>query len=250
MKHQHIKNPTAKITLVFLHGWCGAPEDFNNQIKFFSKKYEILSLNYSSLILEEKLDSQQLFSSCLNIIAETIKKHTNKPIILIGQSMGGMLALCLAENFKKQLITSVIIDSTMPQPISAQAEKLLRQLNSPAGEKIFEKLISTVMVNKLFDNTLLMKNKILAMLDIWRQKPKTATDLLEEALLLEKTSYLEKLKSPLLYISCEPARGDIDAIKKLKPDTQIKHIQSGHFVMLNQPEKLNELLENFINQHT
>lgn len=241
---QHAENAPAKTTLVFLHGWCCAPEDFNQQINFFSNEYDILVPDYSNLTTEE--NSKQTFQSCVNTIASAIQEQSNKPIILIGHSMGGIIALCLAESLKEQLTASIIIDSTMPQPISRQEENFLIELNSNAGERAFKKTVNATMVNNAYDDLKIMKKKTSLMLSTWKKQPKIATNLLKNALLLEKTTLLSRLTSPLLYIACNPARGDIDAIKKLKPDVKIESIKSGHFAMINQPEKLNISIKTFL----
>lgn len=72
-----------KATLVYLHGWCCQPSDFNAQIDFFSKNYNVIAPNYSEIISLGRYSIEEVIV-CLY---DQLSKY--KDIIIIGHSMGG-----------------------------------------------------------------------------------------------------------------------------------------------------------------
>ncbi|MED7788929.1 alpha/beta hydrolase [Francisella sp. 19X1-34] len=80
-----------KDTLVFLHGWCCQPSDFDAQIKFFSKEYNVIAPNYSEIISLGKDSVEEV----VVYLYDQLSKYKN--IVIIGHSMGGFLALKLVQ---------------------------------------------------------------------------------------------------------------------------------------------------------
>lgn len=247
MKYQYIENKTAAQTIIFLHGWCCEPNDFKAQIKYFKKRYSILSPNYSTFILDRSgKQSHSYLQSITHAVASCIAKHNIKNFVLVGHSMGGVIALLLSNIVKIQLHALIIIDTTMSLPISAVNKGFISQLESDSSTEHLKHIIQQKMINQTYDDLTRMKIKIVEMLQFWQQAPNKFVKLLGEAYKVDKIAGLEDLTIPTLYVAAEPPSEDIKVIYKANPNIQVTHIKSGHFIMLNAPNNLNTAIQHFL----
>ncbi len=244
---QYIFQKNAPTTLIFLHGWCCSPYDYLFQIAYFKKEYSILLPNYSQTVLDFKLNSEQLFLWCVSELKTCIESYQLKNFILIGHSMGGIMALALSEYFKTQSLGCVIIDTAMPlsQERRQSYNALITELNTDQGKDVLAAVFDKKWVNLAHDNASLMIQKKTEMLSMWNQSRSHFTQLLLAATQFDSVSAIKNYTSPLMYIAAEPANGDIMALRQLNPKLQVAQIQSGHFIMQNAPEALNPKVPEF-----
>lgn len=160
--------------------------------------------------------------------------------------MGGVFALKLATQLGNQVAGSIIIDTTMPNDPTASEVAFIHSLATDTGTTTLRSALIDSMFNPEFDDREMMMNTFETMIATWQQSPANFTTQLNEALQLDKRPLIQDHHQPLLYISCAPPRGDIDAIRSLKLDTQFQHINAGHFAMLNQPTQLTQYILSFI----
>jgi hypothetical protein len=79
----------------------------------------------------------------------------------------------------------------------------------------------------------------------WHEAPVNFNKLLADVFAFDSAKAIEQCVHPLLYLAGTPASGDIEKLKLLNSTMQISQLKSGHFVMLNQPQEANKLLELF-----
>lgn len=97
-----------KITILNLHGWGGNKNSFQNTIKFFKKKYNIISISFPP---QNKKSITPLTLEDYSFLTENILKlHNliNKDIYIICHSFGFRITLLLSNkiNIKKCIITA------------------------------------------------------------------------------------------------------------------------------------------------
>lgn len=244
---KNISENKAELAIVFIHGWCCSPADFQQQVQYFTNKYSILVPSYASVL--KTCDSEStLFNSCSNYITNQILNAGLKHVILIGHSMGGVLGLSVMNSLGSIVKGYVAIDTTMPSSLSQRETYVgfLDSLLTANGRIILEEYISRRMINLDYDNADFMKEKKNAMMMVWAEAPEVFTQLLREAVFFDSRSSLTEIKCPMLYIGGAPVFGDVITMKSLNNNIRIKEIESGHFVMLNKPQQVNELLNDFI----
>ena len=130
-----------------------------------------------------------------------------------GAQHGGVLALELAHRFKHQIIGSIIIDTTMPNPPTTQDAEFIAGLQRTDGENTLRTALINGMFNPAMDNKVIMMAEFDRMIEAWKQSPNLFTTQLDEAIRLNKSSLLQQHHQPLCYMSCQPPRGNIEAIK-------------------------------------
>jgi 2-succinyl-6-hydroxy-2,4-cyclohexadiene-1-carboxylate synthase len=112
-----IQGDLTKPTILFLHGFMGNCEEFENIISLlsFSNKYSFLSIDLPGHGETKVLDKDECYS-IERTAQEIIKLLTELKInecFLLGYSMGGRLALYLTLNFSERF-KKVILESASP----------------------------------------------------------------------------------------------------------------------------------------
>jgi non-heme chloroperoxidase len=93
--------------IVFLHGWLGSSWHFCNQLDYFSKAFRVFVLDHKG---HGKSDKPEDAAYTISDFAEELNQVLDRLIgdqqfVLVGHSMGGMIALTYAANpkFRKRL---------------------------------------------------------------------------------------------------------------------------------------------------
>lgn len=126
---KHIENETGRIyyrvngeehgnTIVMVHGLAGDSRFFHNQMKYFSSRYRMISIDlpghgrsaeYPDLSLES-------FNSCIN---EVIKHENPDKYILIGHSMGGCICLEHYRNNRDRILSMILVSTAAVLPVDS-----------------------------------------------------------------------------------------------------------------------------------
>jgi len=231
-------------TLVFLHGWCCSPNDFRLLTDAF-KDYTLLIPDHSEMLCNMN-DRKNLFDACVSQIADLIKED----VIIIGHSMGGIMALSLTQKLGARVKGCAILDSTVPRTEeSKQAFKQFTSALTPeTGRELLSQLFEKRMIHPEFDDKKLMEDKKEEMIKTWEKAPQKFTQQLIDASQFPSSEAVADCPCPLLYIGGTPPLGDIPALKKLKPQIQTAQVSSGHFVMLGAPKECIRLLQAMIDE--
>ncbi|MFP4567345.1 MAG: alpha/beta fold hydrolase [Candidatus Woesearchaeota archaeon] len=126
-----------KPVLIFIHGWVNNWTTWKKEIIFFQKKgYSILKLDLRGHGKSDKPEEHEKYGLeyFAKDIHEIIKKENIKKFILIGHSMGGMIALKYYELYKKEkkIKSLILCDTTYHKVIKNEL------MNSPFTQRIIE----------------------------------------------------------------------------------------------------------------
>lgn len=232
--------------IVFLHGWCCHYDDFKAQVAFFKNKFPIILPDYTNFILEKvKLGELINFTDCIDQVAECIQSFEYSKLVIIGHSMGGAIALSLALKFQNQLRALFILDTTISSDISKDTKTFLDEITKLEGEQIFLNGMKKLFVCEEYDDLALMDQKIISMSEVWKNAPKIFSDLLYQAILVDKVKQLKILEPdiPIVYLTSIEARHRADIVKKISKKIKVYYLASGHFLMFHAKDKLNQLID-------
>lgn len=99
------------LTIVFIHGWAGNREFWNNQVDFFSKKYKVVYLDLAGHGLSSSNRQVYTMSSFGEDVVSVINEIGVDNIILVGHSMGGPVAIEVAKVLTNKIIGIVGVDT-------------------------------------------------------------------------------------------------------------------------------------------
>jgi Predicted hydrolases or acyltransferases (alpha/beta hydrolase superfamily) len=247
-------------TLLFLHGWGASSYSWRNNFLFLCQAFHAIAIDLKGFGLTEKPKGNY----DLNEFTEHVKKFIDllglEKVSLVGNSMGGSIAINLAYNYDKVIDRVILINSTVIANNNS-IPFLFRIISiKPIGE-----LLSFFMINKrTVVNTLNQvyynKDKINEESIDGYYKPLklkgTRRVLLNSLRNISKfniSDYLEKLNKKFLIIWGEkdpwlPVEHAYIIHKKIKNSKLIIIPETGHVPHEEKPEIVNEAIINFMNE--
>jgi len=120
-----VENEKKNIPLLFLHGFGASSNHWRKNLKSFAKEgYAVYSLDLLGFGKSDqpgikqvgKLDNGIWCDQIIDFIKEIIRPLNSKKIVLIGNSLGGLVSLTCAASIPEEI--SGIIVSPLPDPVS------------------------------------------------------------------------------------------------------------------------------------
>lgn len=233
--------------LVFLHGWCCERGFFAPQIAYFKPRHRIIVPDWDRVSDGEGGGDPPR----LGLIAEALRGlvlglRLKRPVI-VGHSMGGVLALMLGASQELDASAIVLLDSslTLPREMKERYRAVAKELTSPRGEEIMRSLIEKNFIAPA-DDPGVTEAVIRTMCSA---NFETAAGLLLDVAGIDPEDLLARNEAPLLYVTCGGLNSDCRFLKARRPEAEIAHISwSGHFVTLNAAGEINRLLDAFLSR--
>lgn len=111
-------------TLIFIPGWLMPAEIFNSQLNYFSKNYQVLSLNPRSQGSSDLYTGKNLAEARARDIKELIKHTRANNFVLVGWSLGVMESLDYVNRYGDSGLKSlVLIDNSIGEGNPPKAGK-------------------------------------------------------------------------------------------------------------------------------
>lgn len=232
--------------LIFVHGWSCDKSYWDNQVKEFSPKYKVVTIDlagHGESGINRKNYTMELFGED---VAAVVNELGLKKVILIGHSMGGVVVIEAARILKDKVIGLVGADTfqNLGETMTAdQIEPFLKPFkeNFSANTKEFVKSMfppgaNSDLVKKVSD-------------DMASAPPEVAISAFENMFRDNAVTALKEIDVPIISINCDlyPVREEQN--RKLVKSFEVKMMKGvGHFVMLEDPAKFNQLLNEAINE--
>ena len=230
--------------LIFIHGWSCDKSYWENQVKEFSPKYKVVTIDlagHGESGMNRKNYTMELFGED---VAAVVNELGLKKVILIGHSMGGVVVIEAARILKDKVIGLVGADTfqNLGETMTAdQIEPFLKpfkeNFSSHAKEfvkSMFPPSANPVLVKKVSD-------------DMASAPPEVAISAMENMFKDNAITALKEIDVPIISINCDlyPVREEEN--RKLVKSFEVKMMKGvGHFVMLEDPAKFNQLLQESI----
>lgn len=245
-------------TLLFIHGWGVDKRIWRQQIKYFSEKYKVVSVDlpghgrssWGKVTLEDMVHDLKI----------VLTDELGKPITIIGSSLGGLVALkfyCWYPTIVKRLV----FVGSMPK--FSYSEDYSHGLQLQEMRKLNNQLDSNYpSIVNIFFRSLFTKEERTSRRYKWLSRfrrdnaaPKKAA-LVEYLDILGREDLRENLKH--LDIPAQFINGREDKIckkeavydmQKLSPSSRFDFFENcGHFPFLSKPHEFNRVLEEFLEE--
>jgi len=135
-----------KIPIIFLHGFGASRKHWRNNLEYFAKRncasYSLDLLGFGDsdqpgIRQIAKLDNEIWSNQVKDFIAQVIRPKNTGKVILIGNSLGSLVALTCAVTLEEQIAT--VIASPLPDQIQ---ENKKTPKNNPVFKKFKDRLIT------------------------------------------------------------------------------------------------------------
>jgi pimeloyl-ACP methyl ester carboxylesterase len=240
-------------TIVFSHGLLWNNQMFVNQINHLKNKYRIISYDHRGQGLSQVTENGYGMDSLYQDVHDLIKNLGINQVHFVGLSMGGFVAMRIAAR-NPELIRSLILMET-----SAQTEPnkikywFLNTIVKLFGVGLVVKSVMKIMFGQKFltdkDRTPL-RDKLR---DQLKSLDKSIVKAVEGVINRKAIdNELHKIKCPTLImvgtqdIATVPAKAEY--IHQMIPHSTLKYIDgAGHTSSMEEPEQVNDLISEFLN---
>lgn len=235
--------------LVFVHCWSCDRNLWENQVPVFSKTNQVVTIDlpgHGESGQGRKAWSVESFADDVNTV---ITKLNLKCVILVGSSMGGPISLEAARRSPERVVAIVPVDTMHNVEFKVPPEQLdavVKQLRANYKESV------TGFLNQLFfapETPVAVKERIIK--ETTARPPELAVTILEAIFKYDAIPALKEIKVPIRAINADRNPTNLEANRKYAPQFDAVIVKgSGHYPMLEQPARFNELLAEIIKQVT
>ena len=228
-------------TIVLLHCWTCDESFWTNQIAALSAKNRVITIDLPGHGQSEAADvySQEGFAGAVDAVLQSVKARR---AMIIGHSLGGITARTYARLFSSKTLAIVLVDPPMfKAPISdalRQFAETFAGANGPVARREF--------ITSMFapSTPAEVRQQVLSKMLL---APEAVAVGAMKSLLEDKVWDTTPLDIPVMLIVSGNSNTTKEPMRRLFPQLRFERIDgTGHFVMLEKPGALNELLVHFL----
>jgi pimeloyl-ACP methyl ester carboxylesterase len=235
--------------LIFIHGWCCNSSYWDAQLPHFAQKYKVVAIDlagHGESGLERETYTMRAFGE--DVVA-VINKLNLDQVVLIGHSMGGFVILEAARLVPDKIIGLVGVDTLTDFEFHFAQEQIDEWLD--ASRLNFTESIKDFVSDMFTPNSdPAFIEKIIA--DLSSAPPEVGISASEEIFNFWRNDLIKvvkELKAPITCINADTNPTNIEGNQRYAPSFKAKIMSEvGHFVMMEDPETFNRLLEETIQE--
>jgi pimeloyl-ACP methyl ester carboxylesterase len=234
--------------VLLVHGWCCDHAYFAPQLKHFANRgHRVVAVDLRGHGRSDKprqTYTMQAFADDLAWVCEHLELA--KPVV-VGHSMGGIVAFDLAARYPELPSGVVMLDAAVVLPSAARAAipGFLEQLRGPG----YREALRDYAANSLFIPTDDRERKVRILEGMSSAPQYVIVSAFEGLRDYDPTEATGGLAVPAVYIAADEAqpRSDMTRFHELAPQILYgKTVGSGHFCQLEVPEQVNAMIDRFL----
>jgi len=231
---------------LFVHGWACNHNFFAPQIEYFSRFHRVIAADLCGHGASDAPQRQYTVPEFADDLAWLCGELGVERAVLVGHSMGGVIALQLAATHPELSAGVCLIDSVVfpSDAFIAQLKLLGDQL---AGDAYIQTL--QLAAGALFIETDDPVRKAHVLAEMAKTSQHVAVPAFRNHLLdYDASRAARECRVPVAYIAASNLMADLGHFKHLCPQlVTAQTLGSGHFSPLEVPEQVNAMLERFVN---
>jgi pimeloyl-ACP methyl ester carboxylesterase len=247
VKLHYERRGSGDLALLFVPGWCCAGTAFAPQLEHFAASCTVTAADPRGCGGSDAPEGGYDIPSLADDLAALCRELRIEKPVVIGHSLGGMVAVELAARYPDLVSAVVGVD---PGPIHATPEAtaiyrgLTEQLAGPDGETVRRNFAHAAVQSPTIDEDV-RDTMIEAMCAV---PLRAATALMCGVPAWNGVAALALCEVPMLMLLAYPAKSnDAWRLLPLKPDLHYAMtVGSGHFNQLEVPEQVNAIIERFL----
>jgi pimeloyl-ACP methyl ester carboxylesterase len=230
--------------LVFIHGWSCDSNYWREQLPAFDKKYTLVTVDLAGHGGTDANRTDWTIAHFGQDVASALSAVPNKQIILVGHSMGGPVAIEAARLLKGRVIGIIGVDTFKsigaPAPSKAQVDAIIKPF-----EADFIGQTRTLVTDHLFVKGAHEQLAQKIAYDMSLSPPRVGVPSLRAVLEYDFTEPLKDVSVPIVAINSDLGEPVNEArIRKVLPKFHAVTLTgSGHFLMMEDPQRFNPALE-------
>ncbi|MCE2391458.1 MAG: alpha/beta fold hydrolase [Proteobacteria bacterium] len=228
--------------LVFVHGWGGDASHWAAQTRAFSRRHRVIRVHLRGHGRSDAPPGDYTIASFADDLDWMLRRLGARRPVVIGHSMGGLVALQLAADRPRQVRAVVMVDSL----ISMQTRRDLRarqRRSEAAGQRPRAPLAE--LFHPDFDRRVALRVGLQAV----RQPPHVAGPASASVFAHDSAAALRRLEVPGLFVAPDGGGRDPEKARRALRGTSVwfgQAVGSGHYVMIEVPDQFNAMLRRFL----
>lgn len=228
--------------IVLIHGWATDANYWNAQLPPLKARYTVVLPDLAGHGASSRNRTDWSMGNYGEDVASVARRIPNQQLILVGHSMGGVVALEATRRIGDRVIGIIAVDAlrSIGLPPISEREIDIRlapfradfvgQTRKYVTESLFEKGADPVLMQKVaYDMSL--------------EPPEVGIASMQALLGLDLAPVLADIHVPVLAINSDLAPTDAARIRKSLPDFKADVLaHTGHFLMLEAPQQFNPIL--------
>ncbi len=236
--------------IVFIHGLGSSSQDWEHQINFFSKSFKTITVDLRGHGKTGSREGTYSIVAFSNDIAEILCDETEETVIIVGISMGGMVAFQMAVDYPCLVDKLVIINSFVEMPMDNKANRKALRMRKLIPKLIGMKAMGKIIAKKVFPYK---HQSDLRNLMVKRWAQNSVKDYIKSVDAMAGWTvkkHLSDINRPVLIIGSEfdyISTEEKEKYTQLLPNAQLKIIKDAHHaVTVEKPDEINQLIASFI----
>jgi pimeloyl-ACP methyl ester carboxylesterase len=219
--------------VIFLHSWVGSLRYWIPSMQFASKRYQAFASDFWGYGATKKVADRYSLKDQFILLDELIQYMGMRDITLVGHGLGGIIAIYYSAEYPESVERTMVI--SFPMGIENTSPRLRYISPSEAAKWLFGPRSTNTESRE----------------DATKADPHATIDSLFEFSQVNWRQLINRIPIPSLWI-----HGQNDQAINLPTDEQLMFLpelalyqvfnDSGHFPMLDEPEKFNRLLSSFL----
>jgi pimeloyl-ACP methyl ester carboxylesterase len=232
--------------LVFVHGWACDHSFFSPQIDYFSRYHRVIAPDLPGHGASDACPLQKYtVTQFADDLAWLCRELQVEQAVLVGHSMGGVVALEAAGKYLQLAAAVCLIDSVVfpPDAFLAELRRLGEQLATTNYTEVLQRAAASLFIEK--DDP---ERKIRLLAKMAKTPQHVAVPAFRSHLLdYDFARAAQACRVPTAYIAATNLMADLDQFRRFCPQPETAQAMgSGHFSQLEVPEQINAMLQRFV----
>lgn len=246
MKIYYEETGKGNIAILFVHGWLGNVNWWNNQQVYFRDKYNIVQIDLGGHGKSDKTRQNWTGEQYADDIKAVIGQIRSPEIILVGHSMSGAYVLEAAINSPK--INAVILVDTLKDLDEVITYEEAEQSILTHYRNDFKATVENILPQYLFAETTPISVKQRLQNEFLQNESDLAIKAIEPLYKIDIRKAAKSIQVPVRAINSDATPTNVENNRKYLKDYDYTIITgTGHYPMLEKPDEFNSILENLIN---
>jgi pimeloyl-ACP methyl ester carboxylesterase len=234
--------------VAFVHGWCCDRSFFEPQLEYFANAgRRVIAFDLRGHGASDAPESRYTMGLFADDVAWCLERLGAERPVVIGHSMGGVIAFDLAARYPDLPAAIVMLDSSVVRPATSAAavDGIIRALEGPDRVKTMRDYVNAALFVPTDDaarRERLLEKMAAAPAHVVVSAMRGLRD-------YDPSLARGRIKAPSLYIAAdEPGpRSDMAALRDLLPQLAYgQTVGSGHFCQLEVPDQVNAMIDRFL----
>ncbi|MBU0996106.1 MAG: alpha/beta hydrolase [Proteobacteria bacterium] len=239
--------------VLFIHGLGSSTRDWEDQVAEFRKNYQVITTDLRGHGRTGKPKGPYSISMFADDVAELIQKRCDKPVHVIGLSMGAATAFHLSIDYPGMVRTAVITNMSAAMPVQTFAQKKMYYARVLTVKLFGMRKMGRVIASNVFKKP---DQKALRTLleDRWAENEKKPY--LASLAALKNWTVMDRLSlinCPVLVVHSEndysPLGHKKDYTQRIPKGKLVEIPDTGHIVNMEKPDVYNRIVRDFLAAH-